>query len=69
MPAAFHGTGDIFASSLCGAMAMGKDFEEAMKIAVDYTVKCIEITLNNPDHVNYGVEFEKAIPYLIERIK
>lgn len=69
LPAAFHGTGDIFASSLCGAMAMGKDFEEAMKIAVDYTVKCIEITLNTPDHVNYGVEFEKAIPYLIERIK
>lgn len=69
LPVSFHGTGDIFASALTGALTLGKPLEEALKIAVDYTVKCIEITLNSPDHDWYGVEFEKAIPYLIEKIK
>ena len=44
-------------------------FKEALKIAVDYTVKCIEITMENPNHNFYGVEFENALPNLIERIK
>ena len=69
LPESFHGTGDVFASSLCGALAKGFDFYEALKIAVDYTVKCIDITIANEKHDWYGVEFENAIPYLIERIK
>lgn len=69
LPQSFHGTGDIFASTLCGALSLGKGLEESLKIAVDYTVKCIELTIKSSDHAWYGVEFEKAIPYLIERIK
>ena len=69
LPVSFHGTGDIFSSSLCGALAMGKTIEEALMIAVDYTVESIKITMDNPEHNWYGVEFEKAIPYLINRIK
>ena len=69
LPVSFHGTGDIFASALTGAINIGKDYKEALKIAVDYTVKCIEVTMENPNHNFYGVEFENAFPYLIERIK
>ena len=69
LPYKFHGTGDIFASTLCGALSINKSFDEAMKIAVDYTVQTIIETAKNPDHNWYGVEFEKAFPYLIERIK
>lgn len=69
LPASFHGTGDIFASAFTGALVRGGDYKEALRVAADYTVECIRLTLSNPEHVNYGVEFERAIPYLCERIK
>ena len=68
LPVAFHGTGDIFASSVVGARNCGMDFEEALKVAVDYTLECIRLTMADPEHRNYGVNFEEAIPYLIRRI-
>ena len=69
LPASFHGTGDIFASALLGALAKGKSMDDALKVAVEYTVECIRITLNNPNHAWYGVEFESALPKLIELMK
>ncbi len=69
LPQSFHGTGDVFASTLCGAMTIGKDLKCALKIAVDFTVESIKHTVENPEHNWYGVEFERAFPYLIERIK
>lgn len=64
---AFHGTGDVFASSFTGAMVRGFSLEEAAKIAVDFTVKAIECTVDDPSHW-YGVKFEKALPYLMKRL-
>lgn len=69
LSSSFHGTGDVFASTLCGALTKGKSFEESLKIAVDYTVECIRITMENKNHNWYGVDFESAIPYLVEKIK
>ncbi len=69
IPKSFHGTGDVFASSLCGSMTIGNNLLESLKIAVDYTVESINLTINNPNHNWYGVEFEKAIPYLVDRIR
>jgi pyridoxine kinase len=69
LPVSFHGTGDIFASALCGGYTKFNDLNKALEIAVDYTVENIKLTIENPEHNWYGVEFEKAIPYLIERIK
>ena len=68
LPAAFHGTGDIFASAFTGALTENGDYREALRVAADYTVECIALTLSNPEHVHYGVEFERAIPYLCKRI-
>lgn len=68
LPESFHGTGDIFASTMCGAMTNGKSVKESAQIAVDYTVECIKKTVNNPNHNWYGVDFESAIPYLIAKI-
>ncbi len=64
---AFHGTGDVFASSFTGAMVRGFSLEEAAKLAVDFTVKSIECTVGDASHW-YGVKFEKAIPSLIKRL-
>lgn len=69
LPKSFHGTGDVFASALCGALTKGKSLLDALKIAVDYTVECIKLTIENKDHNWYGVDFECAIPYLVQRIK
>lgn len=69
LPKTFHGTGDVFASTLCGALSIGKDISSALKIAVDFTVESIMLTINNPTANWYGVDFEKAFPSLIESIK
>ncbi len=68
LPATFHGTGDIFASAFTGALTGGRTVDEALKVATDYTVECITLTLANPEHRIYGVDFESAIPYLLRRI-
>ncbi len=68
VPASFHGTGDIFASCLCGAMARGLALEDALRIAVDFTVECIRISAADKDRVWYGVQFETALPKLIEKM-
>lgn len=69
IPVSFHGTGDIFASTLCGALTRFGDLKKALEIAVDYTVECIDLTVKEDNHCWYGVEFERAIPYLLEKLK
>ena len=66
---AFHGTGDIFSSAALGGLVRGLAPEQALKLAADYTVESIECTLNSADHVWYGVEFERALPGLIDRMR
>ncbi len=68
LPAAFHGTGDIFASTCVGAIARGNSIQEALKIAVDYTYECVRVTMDDPNHRTYGVNFEEAIPYLVNNL-
>ena len=64
-----HGTGDIFASCFTGSYVNGKGLEESLRIAVDFVCECIKCTISDTDARWYGASFEKAIPYLIERIK
>lgn len=68
MEQSFHGTGDIFASVLTGALMRGIDFEKAYALAGDFVVESIKATLSHKDYNWYGVDFESAIPYLIKRI-
>ncbi|MCR5230372.1 MAG: pyridoxamine kinase [Solobacterium sp.] len=64
----FHGTGDIWASTMCGALVNGKSFDESIAIACDYVKECIHVTLEEPDYNTYGVNFEQAVPSLIRRL-
>lgn len=68
LPAAFHGTGDIYASATLGAMMRGFTVPKALSIAVDFTLLTMKKTLADKDHRFYGVNFEEALPYYIERI-
>ena len=64
----YHGTGDIFASTLVGALVNKKTLGEALKIAVDYVWETINDTYIEKKEDAYGVNFENKIPYLIKRI-
>ncbi len=65
----FHGTGDVFASTLTGALVRGLSLLDAMKLAVDFTVECIQKTMDDPAAVWYGVNFEQALPSLMDTFK
>ena len=68
LPASFHGTGDVFASTCVGGLMRGMALGDALALAADYTVESIRMTLDTPDANWYGVEFERAIPYLVRRL-
>lgn len=65
MPQSFHGTGDIFASVLTGALVRDFSLEQACRLAADFVVESIKATLSHKDYNWYGVDFESAIPKLL----
>lgn len=68
LPVAYHGTGDIFASATLGAIMRGHTVESALKVAVDFTLECIKLTMADENRRTYGVNFEEALPYYIKRL-
>ena len=64
MPQSFHGTGDIFASVLTGALVRGLSLAEACRLAADFVVEAIRATLSHKDYNWYGVDFESALHML-----
>jgi pyridoxine kinase len=69
MPVAYHGTGDIFASATLGALMRDHSLESALAVAVDFTLECIKLTMADEDRRTYGVNFEQALPYYINRLQ
>ncbi|MBO5791955.1 MAG: pyridoxamine kinase [Lentisphaeria bacterium] len=67
-PGTFHGTGDLFSAALFAALIREQNMAQALETAVEFTVESIRMTLQNPDHVPYGVEFERAIPCLLGKL-
>lgn len=68
VPMKSHGTGDVFASTFTGALMNGFSVYNSLKIAADFTYACIRNTYNDPNAVNYAVNFEAKIPYLLKMI-
>jgi pyridoxine kinase len=64
----YHGTGDVFGSTLLSALLNDFSLAEATQIAVDYTHKCITLTVEAKQEIRYGVCFERALPYLIKKL-
>lgn len=61
----YHGTGDVFASALLGALLNGCALMRAAQIAVDFTANSIERTKLAGTDVRYGVKFEQELPAYI----
>ena len=68
LPVSYHGTGDIFASATLGALMRGMSLEDALCLAVDFTLTCMKKTLEDENRRFYGVNFEEALPFYISRI-
>lgn len=68
IPAKYHGTGDVFSSSLVGAIVNGKEMKQAIQIAADFTRESIVCTRQDAENPWYGVNFEQAIPYLLKKL-
>lgn len=68
LPVSYHGTGDIYSSTFVGALMRGKDWKEATRVAADYTARCIRLTMEDKNGRWYGVNFEEAIPFLLEQL-
>lgn len=64
----YHGTGDIFSSTCLGGIVRGLSWKDAARIAADYTSESIRLTIEDPKGNDYGVNFEEAVPYLLERL-
>ena len=62
-----HGTGDLFAAVFTGALMQGKSRFDAVKIAADFTCRCVENTQMNPAHW-YGVRFEPLLGELAQTL-
>lgn len=68
LPGAYHGTGDVFASSFCGALLNDFTPQEAMAIAARYVCDCIKRTQSMETPITYGVDFERGIPFYLKEL-
>ncbi len=69
IPGYYHGSGDVYSSSLLASYLKGKNLIESVKIATDYTCACIERTRNEGSPVRYGVNFEEELATFIKLVK
>lgn len=67
LKAQMHGTGDVFASTVAGALCRGKSLLDAASLGADMVVESMKATLDDKEHW-YGVKFEKALPWLTQHI-
>lgn len=68
VPQEFHGTGDVFASVLTGALVQGAALPDAARQAVDFVRACAERTAKAGIPMREGVEFEPLLGLLTQPV-
>ena len=68
VPQEFHGTGDVFASVLTGALVQGASLPDAARQAVDFVRACAERTAKACIPMREGVEFEPLLGLLTQPV-
>lgn len=69
IPGYYHGTGDIFASALLGALLNGFSLNRSAAIAVNFTADSIRRSYKAKTDYRFGVNFEQCIPYFLKELK
>jgi len=65
----FHGTGDVFASFLLAGLMNNRTVQDAAAMALELTHEAIAVTLESGQPLRYGVQFEKILPKLWEKLR
>ena len=65
----FPGAGDVFAASLVSAVMNGKEFTDAVQLAMTFACDCVEKTAVSDDPRGFGLQFEPQIHKLIKAVK
>ena len=65
VPREFHGTGDVFASVLTGALVQGESLPAATRLAVEFVRVCGERTAAEGLPMREGVDFEPLLGLLV----
>ncbi|MBP9989123.1 MAG: pyridoxamine kinase, partial [Ruminococcus sp.] len=65
----FPGTGDVFTSSLTAAFMSGRDFIDAVQLAMSFTSECVEYTSKSDVDRKYGLCFEPFISEYSKAVK
>lgn len=65
----YHGTGDVFASTVISGVLNGFTLAQSAQIAVDFTAAAIVRTKNAETDIRFGVNFEQEIPSLLKALK
>ena len=66
VPREFHGTGDVFASVLTGALVQEETLPEAVRQAVEFVRACAQATARSGLPMREGVEFEPLLGLLTD---
>lgn len=65
----FHGTGDIFSSTVVSGILRGLSLAQATQLAIHYTCNSIALTVEANATPQYGVYFELAMPALLRELE
>lgn len=65
----YHGTGDLFSSTLLAALLAGKKEEAAVSLAAEITYRAVLQTSNANEDPRHGLCFEPELPFLWESLK
>lgn len=68
-PQSYHGTGDLYSSTVLGGLMRGLALDDALSLAADFVVECIEATAASETGRWYGVEFESQIGKLCSMLE
>ena len=66
IPGYFHGTGDLFSSTLLGGLLNGMTLYEACDTAVEFTHRTIVTTAQSGGDTRFGPKFETHLPWLAQ---
>ena len=66
VPVKATGTGDIFTAVLSGAVMRGYSPYDAAELAMNFTTKAIQATLDTVKSMKHGVAFELILPELTQ---
>jgi len=67
-PQSYHGTGDLYSSVVIGGLMRGLGLGDALSLAADFVVACIEYTASSDSKRWYAVEFEPLIGRLCQML-